>query len=966
MTTRNKRRYIFSIVAAVFLITTAYGQDNLVKDSAFIGVDSVPGRFFYLPQISNTGSVSTATGEQLYKMVTPNLSSTLFGQLNGLTVMQDLGEPGGDDANLSIRGVSSYGMSSLSAFKIFVDGFQVNYSYLRNLAPSEIEDISILKDAASLATFGMLGANGIIWVTTKKAVTAKSTTTLRLRSGIQQPVKLYKPLNSHDFANLYNQAASNDAGGTSWMPFYTQSEMEAYRNGTGVNVDWYENVLKKNGMYNDADLIFAGGSVKTKYNVIFNFGDQQGLYNVKRTDTSSNQTARRYGLRTNLNFELFDIFDIKVNLGARIEEQRMPNFGYTEWGGANGSWNFTSSPIWGNLVGYPSNIYPIKDTLSGSEHWSGNNTYPNNPLATISNQGWRYYKRRHLVGNFEVKEKLDGITEGLYATQAFSYNSLTASNYNKTSSYERYFNGSRSTTHLYTPPTASNLGTLYQEDWKQFAFTLGYDKKTSTGALKSTIGYQTSDYMGEGFFSLRQRYQNLNARANYTHLDKYVGEVAMSYFGTDVYAPGNRWGFYPAVSAAWIISNEDFLKNSSVINYLKLRASVGKTGYTDTDIGSIMQSQNGRLLYRQYFTGTTGMYTGDGQINSKGGLIPLYIANPEIFAEQSLKYNVGLDMAIVQQLLLNVDLYVDKRTGIITEDQTVPDSWGNYQIFTNLGEQTNKGVEVSLTYKNKVGAFGYSIRGMAAYNHNVINFMGEVLPKNDFTAQTGKIVGSRFGLEYDRFYDIDDFNPDGTLIASLPTPAFGSVQPGDLKYKDLDGDGVVDNDDRKVIGDPGIPKLYYSLNSELNYKNFDFSFLFQGIAGSTINLVSNQTRAFIANGNAFPIAMGAWAYYPSEGIDTRATATYPRLTLLANDNNYRSSDFWVKDRSYIRLRYVELGYSLPKAVLNRAKLDAFRIFVNATNPLLISKFERDYGMDPESTYGYPALKSYNLGLSVTF
>ena len=624
MTTRNKLRYIFTFFA-LFALLPVFGQEYGEKDSTFIGNDSVPGRFFYLPQVSNTGAVSTATGEQLYKMVTPNLSATLFGQLNGLTVLQDLGEPGGDDANLSLRGTTSYGIASLNSFKIFVDGFQVNYSYLRNLAPSEIEDISVLKDAASLATFGMLGANGVIWVTTKRAKVGKPSTTLRLRSGIQQPVKLYKPLNSYDFANLYNQAASNDAGGTSWNPFYTQSELEAYRNGTGVNVDWYDQVLRKNGLYNDADLIFAGGDPKTRYNVIFNFGDQQGLYNVKKSDSTSNQTARKYALRTNLDFELFKIFDIKVDLGARIEEQRMPNFGWTEWGGSNDSWNISSAPIWNNIVGYPSNIYLPKDTLTGN--WSGTNTYPNNPLATITDQGWRYYKRRHLLGNFEIKERLDGLIKGLYAKQAFSYNSLTAGNFNKTAGYERYFNGVRSTTHQFSPATATNLGTIYQEDWKQFALTLGYDNIGTRGTLRSAVGYQTSDLMGEGFLSLRKRYQNINARANYTHLQKYVGEIALSYFGTDVYAPGNRWGFYPAASAAWIISNEEFLKNSNAISFFKLRASAGKTGYTDTDVAQFFESQNGQLLWRQYYlTGSTPLYTGDGQVNSQGGFCPHTLA----------------------------------------------------------------------------------------------------------------------------------------------------------------------------------------------------------------------------------------------------------------------------------------------------------------------------------------------------
>lgn len=937
-------------------------DSNSSSDTIVVNMmnEEVPGRIFNTKKLYSTAAVSTVNGNTLYQTATPSLTNTLFGRLAGLTVLQNSGEPGGDDASLGIRGNGSYGYGGFGSHKIFVDGFEVSYNYFRNIAPAEIETVSILKDAAALATFGMRGANGVIWVTTKRGISGKATVQVQTRTGIQKPTKLYKPLNAFEFASLYNQAVSNDK--KAWTPFYNSSQLQAYQNGTGTNVDWYDAVLKDAGTYSDADVIFNGGDNTARYNVVLDYANQNGLYNVQNTDTTSNQKFRRYNLRTNLDFKMFKIFEARVDLNGRMEERRMPNaFSVTNLGRVN---NFSSFPVFNSLASYPSNIYPIKDPATGE--WSGTSVYPNNPVASIQDLGFVNFKTRTLQGNFELKENLDGITPGLYAKQAFSFNSFTLAQTSKTSNYARFFNGAKTTNDQNTAIVLSNLTAREQQDLKQAMVTLGYNRQIGDHQINSAVNYHQYDFTGDGFFATYYHYQNISGRANYAFKNKYVGEFGFSYFGSDAYAPGNRWGFYPSVSAAWIISNEDFFKDNKTVDLFKLRASAGKTGSADSDEGNLQNLQNGRYLYQQYYASSTNFYTGDASVNGQAALNPLYIANADLFAEKSMKYNVGMDISLFSKLSINLDAFLDKRSDIITRDLTIPGSFGNNVYVSNLGQQTNKGFEAVASFSDKKGKLGYSLTAVTFYNKNKIDYRGEVATAYPYNATTGRAVGTPIGLVATGFYDIADFNADGSLKAGQAIPAFGAVQPGDLKYQDLDNNGIVNENDRTAIGKPEYPELTFALGANVNYAGFDLSLFFQGVRGSSINILSTQTQAFVNNGNAFPIAKGAWAYYPAQNIDTRATATYPRLTTAANDNNYRSSSFWIKDRDFVRIRNIELGYTLSEKVLTRLHLSHLRLFVSAVNPITWSKLSKDYDLDPETPFGYPALKSFNTGIAVRF
>ena len=949
-------QYIKStVLSACLLLSTAMNiaaQNKSLTDSAARDTARMePGRLLNIKKINSAAAVTSVSGEALYQTPTMNLTNTLYGRLNGLSVNLGSGEPGYDNAALGIRGVGS--LSSTSAggyntYKVFVDGFETNLNYLAYLSAAEIESISVLKDAAALATFGMRGANGVIYVITKRGKVGKPTISFQARTGIQKAININKPLDAFGYASLYNQAISNDKGRV-WSPLYSPTQLQAYQNGMGTNVDWFAEVLKNHAPYTDGDLSFTGGDDNARYNIVMDYARQQALYNVKQTDATSNSIVKRYNLRSNLDFKMFDIFEAKVDLGARIEDRKAPNY--------------SGASLWQNLSRYPSNIYQVRDAATGN--YSGTSLFPDNPVASINSLGWFSSHRRILQGNFTLKERLDELTPGLYLSQAYSFNSYSQSNYSKTADYVRFFNGQPGgPTNVLTPLRATGMIPGGQEDWKQLMGTIGYERSFGKHQILSALNYHQSDFKTDGGVDAYiYRYQNISGRANYTYDNRYVAELGFSYFGADGYAPGNRWGFYPAISASWIVSNEEFLKDSKAISLLKLRASAGKTGSMDSET-----QNSGRFLYQQYYNNSGTFYTGNSSITGNSGLNQNVLANPDIFAEQSIKYNFGAEVNFFRKLSLSADVFLDKRSGILTRDNTITGIYGTINSFANLGKVTNKGFEFSANFSDKKGDFGYGIWGQVAYNKNRIDYFAEIPQPYEYNQQTGRSIAQNYGLVSKGFYQLEDFNANGTLKGG-PVPAFGLVQPGDLKHQDLNGDNIIDEKDITSVGKSLFPEMTYSFGANFSYKGFDLSALFQGIGGSSVNILSaapNQIQAFVGNGNVFTVAQNAWAYYPDQGIDTRATANYPRLTTAANNNNYRASDFWVKSRDFLRLRNVEFGYTFSPALVKKLSLSKLRFYVNAVNPLTWSRLEKDYGLDPETLSAYPGIKSFNTGLSVTF
>ncbi len=954
-------RYILrSIFTGIILVwftgpLMAQHEDNGTSADTVRSDQMEPGRLFNIKKEYSTAAVSTVPGEELYKTPASNLANTLAGHLPGLYVKQGSGEPLGipDMVNatlMTIRGRGSYGFAGNNTYTIYVDGFETNLNSFVDIPAADIESISILKDAAALATFGMKGDNGVIWVTTKRGEAGKPAVQFQVRTGFQQPVNIDKPLGSYDYARLYNEAISNDNGNV-WTPKYTDAQLQGYKNGSGTNIDWYNQVLRNSAPYTDGDLIFSGGSSTARYHLNIGYLNQQGLFNTANTDETSNEILARYNLATNLDFNMFKIFEAHVDLRGMIENQKAPNY--------------NTSILWNNLAAYPSNIYPV---MADSGKWSGTSLYPDNPVASEKALGWISRQYRILQANFGLRENLDFITRGLYLEEAYSFNSYGSSTYSKTSTYARYFDSTTTTTDQTTPIKAQPQYPAGQEDLKQAKATLGYTHQFGDNRVTSAINYYQSDYRGEGLIYYATHYQNLSGRGNYIYKNRYVGEFGFSYFGSDAYAPGHRWGFYPAVSGAWIISNESFLQHNHFISFLKLRASVGKTGGMDDNA-----YQNGRYLYQQYYQAAslTGgvFYMGNSNPAAAPMLNPLYTANPGVFAEQSIKYNAGVDIGLIKKLNITLDAFMDKRGDILTPDNSIPGYFGSNILDKNIGRVTNKGIDVSGLYSGKIGQVGFSINGMASFNKNRIDYMAETPAAYSYNAATGRAIGTPIGLVAVGYYQLSDFNADGSLKKGEPVPAFGAVQPGDLKYKDLNGDGKIDQTDVTAAGNPPYPDLIYSFGGNINYKGLDLSVFFYGAGGADVNILgaaATQTAALVNNGNAFSIAEGAWAYYPAQGIDTRATATYPRLTTVANTNNYQPGSYWEKSGDFLRLRNVEIGYELPAAILNKVHISKLRIYANAINLFTWSSLLSNYHLDPETLAGYPVMKSYNVGFSVSF
>ena len=898
----------------------------------------IPGTDMTVKKTLSTSAISTVTGDEI-SIPTASLNNMFFGYLPGLTPQGKTGEPGYDAATLNIRGIGTYNSADIP---IFVDGFQTNMSFFQYLSPGEIESISILKDAAALAPFGMRGANGIIWVTTKRGAISKPVIQFQTRWGIQQPVSINKPLGTDGYSRLFNEAVSNDNHNI-WSPVYSETDIAS-----APNVDWYGETLKGNTPYGDVDISIKGGSKVAKYYVFMGYMNQNGLYDVPTNDTLSNAGIRRFNIRTNLDLSFFDIFEARIDLGGRIEDRRYPNR--------------ASGDLWNDMARYPSNIYPVRNA-DGS--WTGTPTYPNNPVAEINSTGRLSTHDRTLQANFSLKQKLDFLLKGLYLKEAVSFSNWTRDGASNWRTYARYIDGVQQTTDQNTPYTRTENSGTNQWSWQHLSATAGYDNSFGKHHVSSSVNILHNTYKtdlsanGDAGMMVNYKYMNIGGGINYSFDDRYVGEFGFSASGSDNYKPGNKWGFYPAFSLAWVISNERFLRDSKVLNFLKLRISAGKSGWDPMGTR--------RYLYQTYYQSGGGLYVGNDAPVWKNGLGLLYEPNNEIFAEKSLKYNVGLDVRLFRNLDFTLDAFLDKRTGIVTQDYMMVSTYGIEPPYRNIGKVTNKGFEAKLVYCNNICKFNYYLTGLVTYNSNKIDYMSEVIT-SAAAARTGKSISSLFGYVADGFYDISDFDSHGNSKDGLPIPTLGTVQPGDIKYKNMNGDNIIDENDQVKIGNPVMPECVYSLGFGGDIKGVDFKVLFQGTSGRDVNLLDAplQSIAFRNNGNVYKIAEDRWAYYPELGIDTRSYARYPRLSTQDNNNNYVNSTLWKRNGDYLKLRNVEIGYSLPSKWLHGMGITHTRIFLQGINLLTISDLMKDYDMDPEVLSGYSAMKSYNIGITVNF
>lgn len=889
-----------------------------------------------------TSAISSIRTEELSTSYLTNVGSTLYGKLAGLTVTNTTGEPGKDNPAFLIRGLGTGDATPL----VYVDGLESPIEFLKL---EEIETISVLKDAAALAPFGMKGANGVIWITSKRGKKGAPQIKTSIQTGIQQPTKLPKFAGSYDYARLYNEARSNDNGNV-WTPFYTDEQLNGYKNATNgdllyPNVNWYDEVLKSSAPLSNADLSVKGGDDNILYYLLLGYQSTGGLYSDtdSKRSVNSNNDYNKLNLRANIDIKLPSIFDAKITFATVVSNRFTPSY--------------STDALWQNMASYPANSFPVNTPLG----WGGSTIYPDNPKATVIQRGFNQYHDRNVRGSMTLGEDLSFIAKGLRLTETFSLANFAGSTYIKDRDYQRFQPFAESPDVIGYVTTGSEVKdfkisetgvSLNESDFRQnIQINLSYDRLFKAHHIQGFILYNDDQYVTEGPIP-SYYFRGFSGRLNYGFKEKYFAEFGYAFNGTSDFEKGKNLGFFPSVSLAWLVS-EDFFKDSQSVNYLKVRASTGLVGMNNTA---------GQLFaYQQYYQSGTGTqrFNTNGTTTA-GTLYESTLANTSLTWEKSFKSDVGIEARLFNKLDVVVDLFYERREQVLVNQNNLA-SLGFLNGLANDGIITNKGIELNLNWSDKIGDLAFYVNPIFSFTRNKIVQMNERPQAEDYLRRTGHPIGQPFGLVASGlFQSMDEINDPNT-----PTQTFAEVQPGDIRYVDQNNDGVIDNNDVTALKGKysTVPEITYGLNIGFIFRDFDLNISSYGVAHRSVYVDDVYSYALRNNGNASVDALNRWAYYPDQGIDTRATATYPRLSLGSNSNNFRSSSFWIRNGNYFRVGQISLGYTLPHSLTMRVNIPKVKIFVLGSNLLTMDKID---SVDPETMTSYPLMKSYNLGLKMNF
>lgn len=941
------------------------------------------------------GSVATITTKDLTQSPTANINNALAGRLPGLVVNQYAGgEPGVDQSELFIRGKATYGNQSAI---VIVDGIERDMSYL---APDEIETFTILKDASATAAYGIRGANGVIVITTKRGKAAeKATVNLKASIGINQPIGFPEYLGSADYATLYNEARLNDAKMTgadvSSLNLFSQQAIDNFRrakgdNSDGLGYDWdYYDFAFKPGMQEDVSLSIRGGTDKVRYYVLANYFSQGGNYKYSDAGEYDSQTRfTRYNFRSNIDININRYLSTRLDLGARITDRNAP--GTTA--GRLMTICATQPPYLPILVeenSHPQNEEYIQQNSRGMLY--GDNIYRYNILGELSRTGYLNEKNTYLNGSFAMNLDMGFLTKGLKAEIMFSYDASEGRWINR--KLDTYKDGYRE-----YPKYATFMPIEGSDAYMEGGHYTGAYKTGNKYDIDQTIGngfnHNASD--GRTYIQARVDYnrvfkdrhevtamllanrgnrtvnnelayhsQGITGRFAYYYNQKYLMEFNCGYNGSENFAPGKRYGFFPAGSIGWVISEEPFMKKASWIDFLKVRASYGLVGSDNV---------SSRFPYLAFYGGGSGYHFGNNFGTEVGGTSEGNLANENLTWEKARKLNVGIDFTTLnQRLALTVDAFYEYRFDIITDMNGdgimgYPDIVGKDAALQNLGEVSNRGVDVELSWNDKIGKdFRYYIRPNLTFSRNRLEYKAEVARKNSWRKETGKRLYENFVYVFDHFVANQD---EADRLNKIGYQPWGQLIPGDVVYKDLDRNGVIDDEDRTAMGNPRSPELMFGIPFGFQYKNFDFSVLLQGATNTSILLNGAAVFDFPQFeqdkiGRVKKMHLDRWT------PETAATAKYPALHYGTHDNNKNgNSSLFLYDASYLRLKNVEIGYNVSPNWLRKFHVQQARIYVQGLNLLTFDKLG-DVDIDPETKSGdgaswYPIQKVFNFGIDITF
>ena len=941
------------------------------------------------------GSVATITTKDLTQSPTANINNALAGRLPGLVVNQYAGgEPGVDQSELFIRGKATYGNQSAI---VIVDGIERDMSYL---APDEIETFTILKDASATAAYGIRGANGVIVITTKRGKAAeKATVNLKASIGINQPIGFPEYLGSADYATLYNEARLNDAKMTgadvSSLNLFSQQAIDNFRrakgdNSDGLGYDWdYYDFAFKPGMQEDVSLSIRGGTDKVRYYVLANYFSQGGNYKYSDAGEYDSQTRfTRYNFRSNIDININRYLSTRLDLCARITDRNAP--GTTA--GRLMTICATQPPYLPILVeenSHPQNEEYIQQNSRGMLY--GDNIYRYNILGELSRTGYLNEKNTYLNGSFAMNLDMGFLTKGLKAEIMFSYDASEGRWINR--KLDTYKDGYRE-----YPKYATFMPIEGSDAYMEGGHYTGAYKTGNKYDIDQTIGNGFSHNASDGrtYIQARVDYnrvfkdrhevtamllanrgnrtvnnelayhsQGITGRFAYYYNQKYLMEFNCGYNGSENFAPGKRYGFFPAGSIGWVISEEPFMKKASWIDFLKVRASYGLVGSDNV---------SSRFPYLAFYGGGSGYHFGNNFGTEVGGTSEGNLANENLTWEKARKLNVGIDFTTLnQRLALTVDAFYEYRFDIITDMNGdgimgYPDIVGKDAALQNLGEVSNRGVDVELSWNDKIGKdFRYYIRPNLTFSRNRLEYKAEVARKNSWRKETGKRLYENFVYVFDHFVANQD---EADRLNKIGYQPWGQLIPGDVVYKDLDRNGVIDDEDRTAMGNPRSPELMFGIPFGFQYKNFDFSVLLQGATNTSILLNGAAVFDFPQFeqdkiGRVKKMHLDRWT------PETAATAKYPALHYGTHDNNKNgNSSLFLYDASYLRLKNVEIGYNVSPNWLRKFHVQQARIYVQGLNLLTFDKLG-DVDIDPETKSGdgaswYPIQKVFNFGIDITF
>ena len=889
----------------------------------------------------STGAVSTVYAENIDKSSAFSIGNSLYGNVLGLTTMQSTGVVWEQMPSMYIRGLKT--LNGNNGILLVVDGLERdnNWQALKYITPEEVESVSVLRDAAALALYGYRGVNGVVNIVTKRGKYDTREINFSYDHAFNYMTRKPELADAYTYASALNEALTNDGK----QVRYSQNELNAFKNGTSPylypNVNWWEEVFRDRGASDIATLSFRGGSTKMRYYTMMNLQNNRGF--IKNFDTNADySTQEKYSkanFRTNLDIDLSPKTKMQANIMGILNEFSRPGMG--------------SDNLISKLYQLPSAAFPIR-TESGL--WGGNTTWGENwnPVALTEGRAYSKGHTRGLYADMSLRQDLSSLTKGLGASVRIGYDNLASYWENHTKGYKygmasvaSWENGLPIAGEEITGGKDTEMSGDSKLDWQYRAFNfqmnVDWQRQFGVHSLYSMLLYTYKYDNAKGINNTFYR-QNAGWYTHYGFKNRYFADFTLMASASNLLAPDHRWNVSPTVGLAWLISNEKFMQSQNVVDFLKLRASFGMLN-TDNIPG------NG---YWNETVGGGNGYPINNNFGGDGGWHEGRLASVNGTTEKAYKYNAGVDATLFKGLTLTVDGFYERRSDIWGSSDGLNSAvLGASGSYVNAGIVDSWGTEIGANYYKKMGNVELNLGGTFTYNRSKIIEMLEEPAAYDYTRSTGNPVGQIFGLQAIGYF-VDQADIDN----SLPQQ-FGPVKAGDIKYKDMNGDKVINSDDRVAMGyNSTCPEIYYSFSLGLEWKGLGFSAQFQGVGNYTAILSGTYYHPLVDNTTISNYV------YRNRWTPETPNARFPRLTTETVDNNLQTSSLWLADRSFLKLRNCEVYYKLPSSWLNRFWVKNAKVYVRGVDLLCFDSIDQ---LDPEAmNNSYPATRSIHVGLSVGF